>query len=294
MANDDSQYPMQGHAISLLTYLKEIRKFTIQSFRTISEIQMSSSNVNVMEIRRDTIIKVSRFQQYELVRTKDQREQEIAIVANLGVRVSGELLETRGERVIEVKKFTLSLVILNIRTDNGTEFVNQTLKTYYEDVGISHQTLVARTLQQNGVVERRYQTLVEPAHTMLIFSKAPLYLWAEAVATTSPIPTDTTGTTSSTSIDQDAPSTKPSSEESSSRDVITANLYPTNPPFKHLSKWIKNHPLDNVIGNPSRPVSTRHQLQTDAMWCYFDAFLTLVEPKNYKEALKESSCIEAM
>ncbi|GJS31704.1 hypothetical protein Tco_0492324 [Tanacetum coccineum] len=76
MANDDSQYPMQGHAISLLTYLKEIRKFTIQSFRTISEIQMSSSNVNVMEIRRDTIIKVSRFQQYELVRTKDQRMEK--------------------------------------------------------------------------------------------------------------------------------------------------------------------------------------------------------------------------
>ncbi|GJS45094.1 hypothetical protein Tco_0595215 [Tanacetum coccineum] len=52
--------------------------------------------------------------------------------------------------------------------------------------------------------------------------------------------------------------------------------------------------LDNAIGNPSQPVSTRRQLQTDAMWCYFDAFLTSVEPKNYKEALKESSWIKAM
>nr|GFA97770.1 integrase, catalytic region, zinc finger, CCHC-type, peptidase aspartic, catalytic [Tanacetum cinerariifolium] len=42
-----------------------------------------------------------------------------------------------------------------IRTDNGTEFVNQTLRDYYEEVGISYETSVARSPQQNGVVERR-------------------------------------------------------------------------------------------------------------------------------------------
>ncbi|GJR55629.1 retrovirus-related pol polyprotein from transposon TNT 1-94 [Tanacetum coccineum] len=41
-------------------------------------------------------------------------------------------------------------------------------------------------------------------------------------------------------------------------------------------------------------VSTRCQLETDAMWCFFDAFLTLVKPKNFKEALLESSWIDAM
>nr|GEU29011.1 putative reverse transcriptase domain-containing protein [Tanacetum cinerariifolium] len=40
-----------------------------------------------------------------------------------------------------------------------------------------------RTPQQNGVMERRNQTLVEAAKTMLIFSCAPLFLWAEAIAT---------------------------------------------------------------------------------------------------------------
>ncbi|GJW39546.1 retrovirus-related pol polyprotein from transposon TNT 1-94 [Tanacetum coccineum] len=64
---------------------------------------------------------------------------------------------------------------------NGTEFVNQTLREFYENVGISHQTSVARTPQQNSVVERRNRTLVEAARTMLIFSKAPLFLWAEAI-----------------------------------------------------------------------------------------------------------------
>ncbi|GKC54684.1 retrovirus-related pol polyprotein from transposon TNT 1-94 [Tanacetum coccineum] len=70
----------------------------------------------------------------------------------------------------------LNATFRNVRTDNGTEFVNQTLCEFYENVGISHQTSVAGTPQQNVVVERRNQTLVEAARTMLIFSKAPLFL----------------------------------------------------------------------------------------------------------------------
>ncbi|GJS57409.1 retrovirus-related pol polyprotein from transposon TNT 1-94 [Tanacetum coccineum] len=64
-----------------------------------------------------------------------------------------------------------------LRTYNGTEFVNQTLREYYEKVGISHETSVARPPQQNGVIERRNRTLIEAAHTMLIYAKALLFLW---------------------------------------------------------------------------------------------------------------------
>ncbi|GJT11610.1 retrovirus-related pol polyprotein from transposon TNT 1-94 [Tanacetum coccineum] len=77
----------------------------------------------------------------------------------------------------------LNKTVRFIRTDNGTEFVNQVMSEYYEGVGIFHQTSVPRTPQQNGVVERRNRTLVEAARTMMIFSKAPMFLWAEAVAT---------------------------------------------------------------------------------------------------------------
>ncbi|GJT73360.1 integrase, catalytic region, zinc finger, CCHC-type containing protein [Tanacetum coccineum] len=77
----------------------------------------------------------------------------------------------------------LNKTVRNIRTDNGTEFVNKDLTEYYERVGIFHQKTVSRTPQQNDVVERRNRTLVEAARTMLIFSKAPMFLWAEAVAT---------------------------------------------------------------------------------------------------------------
>ncbi|GKG44341.1 retrovirus-related pol polyprotein from transposon TNT 1-94, partial [Tanacetum coccineum] len=57
------------------------------------------------------------------------------------------------------------------------------MSEYYEGVGIFHQKSVPRTPQQNGVVKRRNRTLVEAARTMMIFSKAPMFLWAEAVAT---------------------------------------------------------------------------------------------------------------
>ncbi|GJR21776.1 retrovirus-related pol polyprotein from transposon TNT 1-94 [Tanacetum coccineum] len=63
-------------------------------------------------------------------------------------------------KMIQVR---LNTPVRNIRTDNGTEFVNQTLRSYYESVGISHETSVARSSQQNGVVERRNHTLVEAA-----------------------------------------------------------------------------------------------------------------------------------
>ncbi|GKF85158.1 putative ribonuclease H-like domain-containing protein [Tanacetum coccineum] len=76
----------------------------------------------------------------------------------------------------------LNKTVRFVWTDNGTEFVNKVLIDYYENVRITHEKTVPRTPQQNGVVERRNRTLIEAARTMLIFSKAPLFLWAEAVA----------------------------------------------------------------------------------------------------------------
>ncbi|GJT56091.1 retrovirus-related pol polyprotein from transposon TNT 1-94 [Tanacetum coccineum] len=77
----------------------------------------------------------------------------------------------------------LNKTVRYIRIDNGTEFVNHVLTKYYESVGIFHQKSVPRTPQQNGVVERQNRTLVEATRTMLIFSKALIFLWAEAVST---------------------------------------------------------------------------------------------------------------
>nr|GEX07321.1 hypothetical protein [Tanacetum cinerariifolium] len=83
-------------------------------------------------------------------------------------------------KMIQVR---LKVPVRRIRTYNQTEFVNQTLREYYEKVGIFHETSVSRSLQQNDVIERCNRTLIEAARTMLIYAQALLFLWAEAVAT---------------------------------------------------------------------------------------------------------------
>ncbi|GJU84552.1 retrovirus-related pol polyprotein from transposon TNT 1-94 [Tanacetum coccineum] len=417
-------------------------------------------------------------------------------------------------RVESINRKSLKATVIYLRTYNDTEFINQTLRAYTDDVGITHHTSVTRTPQQNNVVERRNRILVEATRTMLIFSKSSLFLWAKAVATAcytenrslihtrynktpyellrdrkpdlkylhifgvlcyptndsedigklkpkadirifigylpskkayriynkrtqiimetihvqfdelnrmsfeqlssgselqhltsghissglvpnqvastsakppskndldllfqpmfdeyfkhspsgvsmyvSPAtlpPPDTAGASPFTTIEQDAPSpsgvqifqlTEPtieqdapspstslttktttnpilatnvkepnnkdaefdsdtftnpfaplvtSSAESSSRIVDTLNMHTFQQPQTYIRRWTKDNPLVTIISNPSKSISTRHQLATDAMWCYFYAFLTKVEPKNYKEAIKESCWIEAM
>ncbi|GJV42139.1 retrovirus-related pol polyprotein from transposon TNT 1-94 [Tanacetum coccineum] len=362
-----------------------------------------------------------------------------------------KFLRTKDEAPEIIIKFlkqaqvSLKATVRYLRTNNGTEFINQTLQNYTEDLGLTHHTSTARTLQQNSVVERRNRTLVEAVRTILIFFKSLLILWVEVVATacytqnrslihtrynktpyellrdrkpelkylyvfgalcyptndfedlgklypkadigifigyspskkayriynkrtrqtmetmnaqfdeltqmaseqhglgpelhdltsghinllfqpmfneyfkppsavSTPIfaatlpPPDTTGASSSTSIDKDAPSpifdsdtfanpfSPPvtSSAESSLRIVDTSNMHTFQQPQINTKRWIRDHPLVTIIDNLSKPVSTRRQLTTDALWCYFHAFLVKEEPKNYKEDMIESSWFEAM
>nr|GFC95124.1 retrovirus-related Pol polyprotein from transposon TNT 1-94 [Tanacetum cinerariifolium] len=85
-----------------------------------------------------------------------------------------------------------------------------------------------------------------------------------------------------------------SSDQSSSTASPQSNVQPNHPMPYHNSKWIKDHPLNNIIGQLSRPVSIRLQLHEQALFCYYDAFLTSVDPKTYKEALTQACWIEAM
>lgn len=68
-----------------------------------------------------------------------------------------------------------------IRSDNGTEFVNNELKTFFEEAGIHHQRTVPYTPEQNGCAEREMRTIVESARTMLQAKQIEKKFWAEAV-----------------------------------------------------------------------------------------------------------------
>nr|GEX93082.1 hypothetical protein [Tanacetum cinerariifolium] len=84
------------------------------------------------------------------------------------------------------------------------------------------------------------------------------------------------------------------SAQSSSTILPHTIVQPDHQIPQHNSKWTKDHPLNNIIGQLSRPVFTRLQLYEQALFCYYYAFLTSVEPKTYKDALNQSCWIEAM
>nr|GEZ94224.1 hypothetical protein [Tanacetum cinerariifolium] len=242
---------------------------------------------------------------------------------------------------------------------------------------ISHETSVACSPQQNGVVERCNHKLIEAARTMLIYAKAPLFLWEEAVATAhsenmgklqpkadigifigyaptkkafriynrrtrriletihvdfdelaamaseqSSLEPALHEMTRATILVPDPPFLTPfvpplrtdwdiccthyndlffglpilevSSDQSSSTDSIHTVVLPDRQLSEHNSKCTKDHPLENIIGQLARPVSTRLQLHEQALFCYYDAFLTSVEPKTYKDALSQSCWIKAI
>nr|GEU50318.1 hypothetical protein [Tanacetum cinerariifolium] len=271
------------------------------------------------------------------------------------VPISRQRSKDRAPEVIKtfLKRITIlqqSPVII-IRIDNGTKFKNQVLKEYFDCVGISHQVSSVRTPQQNRVVERRNRMLVEAARTMLIFSRAPLFLWAEAIATA--CFTQNRSIIHRLSVikkndredigklgakgdigffnvmDFEKRSSKPELQSMISRQISSGldltyapstitTQQPTEGELDLLFEAMyddyiggqpsaalrtdsaaqahqtKDHPLEQVIGEPSRPISTRNQLWSDGDMCIYALTVSTIKPKNVKEAMTNPAWIESM
>ncbi|GKD19700.1 retrovirus-related pol polyprotein from transposon TNT 1-94, partial [Tanacetum coccineum] len=82
--------------------------------------------------------------------------------------------------------------------------------------------------------------------------------------------------------------------ESSSRYVNPSNMHTFYQPHPYEHRWIKDHPLSQVRGNPSKPVQTRRQLAIDPKMCMFALTVSTSESKNIKEAMADSAWIKAM
>nr|GFB89662.1 hypothetical protein [Tanacetum cinerariifolium] len=177
-----------------------------------------------------------------------------------------------------------------------------------------------------------FDELLNPPPSVVNQAAEVIALIAEVIPQ---VDADLTGSPSSTTVDQDAPSLsksltpteiqssvilqdvendnldievahvrndpllgvpipKVTSEQSSLTASPQSNVQTNHPMTHHNSKWTKDHSLNNIIGLLSRPVFTRLQLHEQAIFCYYDAFLTSVEPKTYKEALTQACWIEAM
>ncbi|GKA24293.1 hypothetical protein Tco_0710326 [Tanacetum coccineum] len=138
--------------------------------------------------------------------------------------------------------------------------------------------------------KKDYEILIQPLFDEC-FNPPPRAISPDSVVVAALRVVDPAGSPSSITIDQgveeqihenqnaqfdNAPllhnlSSNPSSEETTLQGVIPSNLHHLNQSFDTLTKLTKNHPLENVIGDPSRPVSIRSQLQEHVIWCYFYA-----------------------
>nr|GEV43262.1 ribonuclease H-like domain-containing protein [Tanacetum cinerariifolium] len=82
--------------------------------------------------------------------------------------------------------------------------------------------------------------------------------------------------------------------KSSTYNVGNSNVPTFNQPQVFEYRWTKDHPLEQVHGNPLRPMQTRRQLATDLEMCMFALTVSTAELKNIKEAMADSTWIEAM
>ncbi|GJR81409.1 retrovirus-related pol polyprotein from transposon TNT 1-94 [Tanacetum coccineum] len=142
------------------------------AYNTIMVDGLESTKMNLVSIVRDVYVFVGRC----------TYATDFVILECTGEFIIRDMAEVvMGKPFREVTKLEYDCEKGYIHTDNGTEFIIKDLTEYYKRVGIFHQKTVLRTSQHNDVVERGNRTLVEAARTMLIFSKASMFLWAEAV-----------------------------------------------------------------------------------------------------------------
>nr|GFA42625.1 putative reverse transcriptase, RNA-dependent DNA polymerase [Tanacetum cinerariifolium] len=89
-------------------------------------------------------------------------------------------------------------------------------------------------------------------------------------------------------------STSATVASSSSQNVDPSNMHTFYQPYPHEFQWTKDHPLEQVIGEPSRPVLTRNQLRSDGDMSIYALTVSTMEPKNVKEAMTDPAWIESM
>ncbi|GJS60589.1 zf-CCHC domain-containing protein [Tanacetum coccineum] len=192
--------------------------------------------------------------------------------------------------------------IAAIRTDHGREFDNEVqFEAYCDAQGITHNFSVPRTPQSNGVVERKNRILQEMSRTMLNEQSIPQKFWRNAVDTSTYILNIEESL--NVTFDKSPPPTKLSplvDDDVGQEEAIRNNTKLVNNSNEEDEsievdeviniKESKNHLLDQVIGNLNQR-TLRSQAQNHSNFFYF---ISNIEPKDIKEALKDESWVVAM
>nr|GEW22682.1 Gag-Pol polyprotein [Tanacetum cinerariifolium] len=275
----------------------------------------------------------SRFTWVKILRSKDEApEVIIKCLKQIQVHLNETVCNIRTDNGIEFVNQNLREYYENVRISHQTSVARTPQQNDAEAVNATCYTQNSFGLVPNIIPQPPYVPPTKYDWDIL-FQPMFDEFFNPLSSVVSPVPvavalrpTVPTGSPVLTLIDQDAPSSRTSSTQEQENSLIisqgvvespkiphfhddplhetlhkdstsqgsSSNMRPSYTSFELFGRWTKNHPKENVIGDPSCSVSIRKQLKTDAMWCYFDAFLTFVEPKNFKEAMLESSWIDAM
>jgi len=75
-------------------------------------------------------------------------------------------------------------IVWKVRSDNGKEFTNGLLRTYFRKNGILHETSCVDTPQQNGRVEQKNRHVLNVARALRFQGSLPLKFWGECMPAT--------------------------------------------------------------------------------------------------------------
>nr|GEW69045.1 Gag-Pol polyprotein [Tanacetum cinerariifolium] len=193
----------------------------------------------------------------------------------------------------------LNFDTINLLSKND---INKTLYAYFASEWINHQSFVARTPEQNGIVERRNRTLTEAARTMLSATKVPLFFWAEVIATACftqnrSIVIHRHEKTPYHIISDQKPSVKffhifgslcyivrdgKNLDKMKEKDHVSSDPVPQCPMTA----------LEQDSLSPGPQFRTRRLLESNGEMCMFAFTVSRTEPKNIKEAMADSAWIE--
>nr|GEU32065.1 hypothetical protein [Tanacetum cinerariifolium] len=213
----------------------------------------------------------------------------------------------------------LQALVITLRTDRGTKFLNKTLNAFFKEEGIKHQTSTARTPEQNGVVERRNRLILQrqkashydnpdpvpqrqdvyssadadvPSQQELDLLFGPLY---DEFFNAGSNPSMNIQSTSASSTQTNVHAEENNNDQAEEGEKLQDDEF-TNPLCAPTQEDAESssHNIEQVRGNPSRPVQTRRQLTTYPEMCMYALTVSTAEPKNIKEAMADSAWIEAM
>nr|GEV19075.1 hypothetical protein [Tanacetum cinerariifolium] len=251
----------------------------------------------------------SRFTWVKFLRSKDEALNFIInFLKMIQVRLKNGVVERRNRTLIEAAHTIENLGKLQPKADIGIfigyaptkkafQIYNRRTRRIVETIHVDFDELTAMAFEQSSSGPALHEmTPATIISGLVVVHQAPKVI-APIDDVIPPVQDDSTSSPSSTTVDQDAPS----SSKSHTTTEIQSSVISQEVKEDNLDIEVDHMGNDPLLGvaipedtYTQSPVSTRLQLYEQALFCYYDAFLSSVEPKTYKDALTQSCWIEAM